>query len=371
MKQFVVLVTSAVLLVCFISILVSWGNIQSQNPIEDFNKIKLLKVYQSMEEYEETSNEPKKQTKSLITDEEGYIYFRDPATGNVINQLKKKNILGKITFTSEEKTQLRKGELVSKELFEYRILERGAILVIKKYKALYETESSISRGFDNGRILYNHFGKQILELLPGEQNEIHIDPGNNFFVAYTDGELAYVPHLFFYDINGNLLSKYKIDANFLDVEYSESGKFLKVIDGDKTSVFIFTLMGQLSFEYNYKNLLKTHSSRLFKFYLSENGSLILLSMLDSMVLMNKDGNIDWQLPARRILNCRINEERECILVYTTTKYGKVRDVPKKIIILALKDGQSIDKIDGVELNKINSDSFIIEKGGQIYEYEIN
>jgi hypothetical protein len=350
--------------------LIPLQHLHAQARSQKSQKLELVAAFRSKAEYEEAAKKYEvRSIRNLITDAGEYIYFKSAVNGTTVKQLLKETVSEDVKFTKEERSKLHEGRTVSKDVYVYNILEEGTILAVSKHSVAFRSETDIVGRIDKGKIIYNYHGEKILDLPYDEQNIITTDPARNYLLAYTGGEISFTPALFFYDVNGNRLNRYDINANLLRIEYSHDGKHIKVIEPDKNRFLIFTLTGQLDFEYNYKSLSDAPSSQLFKIFLSDSGNLILLSMLHKMILMNKEGVVLWQVPSNIILDCKINEKQECILAYTFHENGEIYHSPKQMAIYTLASGQVLDRIQDVELMHLDYNSFIVEKEGGYREYE--
>lgn len=330
---------------------------------QKFKTLKLVRTYQSEEEYQRASAKLLRVKKPIVDNGES-IKFIEPETGQLLTQLKKKE--------PEVLREEKRGEYttVMEKTYEYQISTHQS-LVMYTDEGGYVKETGANPPLlypqPQKRILYNRKGEVITEL-PPMLGYIEDSPDRNYFVATYSGE-GESDSLYVYDMRGHLLKKQEIKAD-ISFQYSSNSEYVKVKKTLRSQAFgeayLFTKTGDFVTKYDYGEL----HDYLFDFHVSNDGKLLLFSMFNNAYLISSEGQVIWQKPYLRIMDCRFNREKNYLILYSLIDNKPLNESRKSIKIVSLPNGELLEEMDGIELIHLTEKNFVIKREGNYYEYTV-
>ena len=297
--------------------------------MQEYQTLELVRTYAS--EAEVRAVYPELFTKPVIKDEGDVINFYDPLTNTMVKQLKKE--LPKVV--REEK----RGEqnIIIERSSGYQIAPDQSSMLYTEYEEPYIKETHEGLWEDGAtpqkNLLYTHQGHVVTELSPN-LNTVVVSPNQNYFVAASCGE-GWCDALEFYEINGHLLKKEEINAS-IGITFSTNSEYVVIQNIDSSKAFgeitLFTKTGDFIRRYDYGAQLRDY---LFAAHVSDHVEWLLFSMFKSAYLVAGDGQILWQKPYLRIIDCRFYPEKNQLILYSMIDNSPLNESRKAISIVSL------------------------------------
>ena len=330
---------------------------------QEFKSLKLVCTYQSEEDVRKAYPEDFSTIKKITKNEE-WIYL----SGRRLKTFEMEPLTDqeqqKVRKLDETAPVIKNG--ITRKLSPDHSFLLEAEVTVKMRESGYRHEGDVET---KKLTLYNAQGEVVTQLA-SEVTSIRVSPDHRYFVTYTWNEYGNLSDiLYFYDIQGSLLHTQKIIER-PQVEYSQNGEFVQVYSDSEWTFAIFTNTGELVFQGNYIDLLKSVRSPLWRVYTSEQGTHMLLFTSQRLDLYTTHGEFVWtrSIPKVRVVDCWFFSTQGKIVLQTMT--SRSGDDRYDLQIHNFHTGEKLEEFPGIaEMTGVNS-HLIIKKEGQYYEYQI-
>ena len=352
------------------------------DPAQPLTTLELVRTYPSEDALRAAHPElfpdsnPRPET---IIKQEQAIQFIDPETGEVIAQLPRTQdeTWTDEAWTPEEKARVSNSENeipVVTTSTGYEIY--GDLLLVTDYeREVYYIDKRIDRWYYTERtlrnVLYNNRGEQLAELAP-EIDYLAVAPDSQTFMAFDSEEDGFSSGIYFYDRHGTLLRFYARGI-YPWYQYSPNGQYIRFMNELGNDFYIFTTAGDMVLEGDFTEYAGIRNGILHNLFVSDNGEYVLLSVSQVAVLLDRQGQELWQIPARATLKCHIRPSDNLVLLQAHDPEKKRSSLPEDPFVfkaVALDSGRVLDELNNVSDVLFTQDSIYINIGGQYHEYTI-
>ena len=346
--------------------------------VNEYQTLELVRTYASEEEFQ-AANEKMLREKHPIVDDETFIKFIDPETGNVVKQIKKEQTYDEL-MASLAKPELQQidpnnPQSLIKTFYEYEIPSssgsRSYLHILEYQIRLSERDEIDNEQTVKASTLYNRLGEKVVDL-PFDVNKVVVATDENTFIAYQDDLLNPGDFLYFYQTDGVLLKKVAFPHLLVNFTYSANGKFVALHYEMGQLFHIFTSTGDLVFEANFHTYAGINAN-LYGVFISDDGNFFLLSTSDKAILIDRNGNKQWEVdvPQTPIDSAYFQQNGLLYILsllpdieYELSEYpiGSL-----KLMVIRSETGEVIEEISDVTYYTIYNGMLYVQKRGGTYD----
>ena len=314
---------------------------------------KLINTFNSIDEVYSAHPELKPKPPHIVINDDEVVFYDD--NGAVINTMPV--IKGKEAFINKTNDNNVNGGIY----FEYKTVS-DKVLLITKYNQI-----GIENRIPVQRELFNNRGEFIVKIEPYNYI-IKISSNNKYILTYNNrvkGKIA----IFNYN-SGELITDKLVVYKDAEVSFCENQRYIKIKNFFGGYIKIVEINGKEVFNVNTRELLK---GVVFDFFFLDDINKVLISTFpqNRLYLMNLNSQLLWEKENPVIENCFLVSNENRILLYARDEIIDPLSYNKYITLLDISNGNIISNIICNDVSFINTQSFIVGKGGHYYEYKIN